>query len=155
MKHLSLQRQLFHSSQTCKGICMLNKSILVSVFLLLSCGFLVISLPAPQSTDEESKSESAIKSMINKIGVGEKAKIMLKNGTMVKGYISKIGIDSFTLVNSKTNATLIIAYRDVKQDRFNEAHKSRSILLYLVLGSLAIGGGIVIYRTALKKRSTP
>ena len=55
-----------------------------------------------------------IKADVMKRGTNEKKSVRVKmlNGTKLKGYISQIGEDSFTLTDSKTKQPTVIAYRD-------------------------------------------
>ena len=55
-----------------------------------------------------------IKADVMKRGTNEKKSVRVKmlNGTKLKGYISQIGEDSFTLTDLKTKQPTVIAYRD-------------------------------------------
>ncbi|HXH69987.1 MAG TPA: hypothetical protein VNI60_06515 [Pyrinomonadaceae bacterium] len=52
-----------------------------------------------------------------KRGIGEKKRVRVKtsDGTKMKGYIRQAGEDSFTLTDSKTKQSMVVAYRDVAQ----------------------------------------
>ena len=58
-----------------------------------------------------------IKAAVQKRGAGEKSKVRvtLGNGTMVKGYISKIDESSFEVNGSKTGQATSISYTDVQK----------------------------------------
>jgi sRNA-binding regulator protein Hfq len=58
-----------------------------------------------------------IKAVVAKRGVNEKKRIRVKmlNGVKMKGYISRIDDDSFTLAISKTRQPVVIAYRDAEK----------------------------------------
>jgi sRNA-binding regulator protein Hfq len=58
-----------------------------------------------------------VKAVVARRGVNEKKRVRVKmlNGVKMKGYISRIGDDSFTLALSKTRQSVVIAYRDVSK----------------------------------------
>lgn len=60
------------------------------------------------------KNAEKVKAAVLKRGTSEKKSVRVKmlNGTKMKGYISQIGEDSFTLKGSKTKQPKVIAYRD-------------------------------------------
>ncbi len=62
----------------------------------------------------DSNSEK-VKAEVLKRGTSEKKRVRVKmlNGSKLKGYISQIGVDSFTLTYSKTGQQTVIAYSDV------------------------------------------
>jgi sRNA-binding regulator protein Hfq len=70
------------------------------------------SIFAQSKTD---KTAEKIKADVSKRLAKGKSKVAvkLKNGTKLKGYISRAGEDSFELTNYKTNQTSTIAYDDV------------------------------------------
>jgi len=70
-----------------------------------------------QTNTDNNKASSAekIKAAVLKRGTSEKKAVRVKmlNGSKMKGYISQIGDDSFTLTFSKTRQQTIIPYSDV------------------------------------------
>ena len=54
---------------------------------------------------------------VQKIGVGEKARVevKLRDKTKLKGYVSAAGEDSFTVTNAKTGVATDVAYDQVSQ----------------------------------------
>ena len=65
-------------------------------------------------TSSNSNAEK-VKAEVAKRGTSEKKTVRVKmlNGSKLKGYISQIGEDSFTLTFSKTKQQTVIAYSDV------------------------------------------
>ncbi len=65
----------------------------------------------------ETPQVAKIKAQVQKRGAGEKSKVRvtLGNGTMVKGYISKIEETSFDVNGSKTGQAIVITYTDVQR----------------------------------------
>lgn len=88
---------------------------------LLSAALAVVllaggGLPVFAQTIDASNAEK-IKAVVANRGVNEKKRIRVKmlNGVKMKGYISRIDDDSFTLAISKTRQPVVIAYRDVEK----------------------------------------
>lgn len=70
---------------------------------------------ARTKTDDNKASDvEKVKASVLKRGTSGKKPVRVKmlNGTKLKGYISQIGDDSFTLTDSKTKQPTVIAYRD-------------------------------------------
>ena len=85
-------------------------SILLAVLLISNSGTLLVFA---QSGDNAAK----VKAAVAKRGTNEKKRVRVKmqNGTKIKGYITQIGDESFTLALSKTKQPVVIAYRDVSK----------------------------------------
>ncbi|MBA3694116.1 MAG: hypothetical protein H0W77_11880 [Acidobacteria bacterium] len=88
----------------------------LSIFLV---GLLLFSadsalILAQTKTDNNASNVEKIKANVLERGTGEKKRVRVKmlDGTKMKGYISQAGEDSFTLTDSKTKQTTVIAYRD-------------------------------------------
>ncbi len=66
---------------------------------------------------KNAKLTQKIKTKITKFGTGEKAKVKveLRNQIKIKGYISAIDDDSFTVTDKKTGTTSKIDYAQVKK----------------------------------------
>ncbi|HEV8589080.1 MAG TPA: hypothetical protein VGQ72_09400 [Pyrinomonadaceae bacterium] len=77
-----------------------------------------------------------VKVKIAKIGVGEKAKakITLKDGRQIKGYISRADDDDFVIRDRKTDAPTTVRYADVAKVDKSSGHSTAR--------NLAIGIGI-------------
>jgi len=69
---------------------------------------------AQTKTDANVSNFEKVKADVMKRGTGEKKRVRVKmlDGTKMKGYISQAGEDSFTLTDSKTQQSTVIAYRD-------------------------------------------
>ncbi len=70
-----------------------------------------------QGQAAETPQVAKIKAQVQKRGTGEKSKVRvtLANGTMVKGYISKIEESSFEVNGNKTGQATSISYTDVQK----------------------------------------
>ncbi len=91
---------------------MLNRYLSICFVALLVFGADVS--PVLGQTDNNAEK---IKAEVLKRGTNEKKRVRVKmlNGTKIKGYISQIGDDSFTLAHSKTKQPVVIAYRDAEK----------------------------------------
>lgn len=96
---------------------MLRKILVFSLMILvfnLAGGGLV---SARTQNDTTAKSAEKIKTKIAGIGTGEKAKVRVKlrDDTILKGYVSAINEESFTLTNKKNGAATNVDYANVKK----------------------------------------
>ncbi len=105
--------------------------------LLVTANFSVIL--AQTNVDKNSESIREVRGVVNERETGKKnrVKVIMADGKKLKGYVSEVKDDSFTLVESKTKQSIEIAYADVKK-----AKKRRSKSEKLALG-IAIGAGVV------------
>ena len=127
---------------------------------LLLCGYLSLIAFVPMSVwpksptsptetgaqDKKLRSEeqsSKVKRQVEKRGAGEqsKVKIILKDRTEVKGYISRIDADSFQVTNKKTAQTRSISYADVEKVRGAGLPTGAKIAIAVVAAG-AIAGGL-------------
>lgn len=84
---------------------------------MLSCMLLTtvnVQLVSAQTASVKDSSSANVKADIARRGTGKKrVEVKKLDGTKVKGSITQIGDEDFTLTDSKTNNTAVIAYRDV------------------------------------------
>jgi hypothetical protein len=66
---------------------------------------------------QDNKNVEKIKTKIAKIGTGEKSKVRVEllNQTKLKGYVSAIDNDSFTVTDKKTGTATKVDYAQVKK----------------------------------------
>ena len=83
--------------------------LLLALVVFSSAGYAAQTAGTPQV--------AKIKAQVQKRGAGEKSKVRvtLGNGTMVKGYISKIEESSFDVNGGKTGQATSISYTDVQK----------------------------------------
>ena len=98
--------------------------------------FSIANGPALAQERNQSPNIERIKIDVNRLGTGEKAKakITLKNGTKVKGYVSEVSDQNFTIRDRKTDAPTTISYADVLKVERSKGHSTAR--------NLAIGIGI-------------
>ena len=112
-------------------------------YLTLILTVLVINLSlssvafADTKIEKDAKFAQKVKTEITKLGTGTEAKIQvkLKDGTKLKGYVSNIGEESFSVTDEKTGASTEVPYPNAKQIKGNNLNKGIKI---------AIGVGIAI-----------
>ena len=83
-----------------------------------------------------------IKAKIAKIGTGEKSKVNLElhDKTKLKGVVSSIDIDSFTLTDQKTGSTTQIAYAQVAK----VSRQGITLGSKIAIAGLAAGGTVLL-----------
>ncbi len=91
-------------------------------------------------TESDTKFAEKVKTNVAKRGAGKdvKVKIKLKDGTKLKGYVSKVKDSGFVVVNEKTRTDTEIQYLQVKQLEQSEGNKS-STVNQILKGALIIG----------------
>lgn len=104
---------------------------------------LLISLLGVPSVVAQAKEEMAanLKKRIVKLGTGPEAKaqVKLQDKTKLKGYVSKIGDDSFAITDPKTNTETTVTYASV-----TELKTKMSDGETILLGALAGAGALVV-----------
>ena len=112
--------------------------------LLVSALFLsFIGVPPIVAQSKEEKAAAFIvdvKKRIAKLGTGSEAKLQVKlqDKTKLKGYVSKIGDDSFAMTDPKTNAETTVLYSNVTQ------LKTRMSNGEVILISALAGAGAIV-----------
>jgi hypothetical protein len=121
--------------------------ILSGVLLLTAFGFQ--SVGAQSAGD--SQAVEKIRTKAQKIGVGGNARVevKLRDNTQLKGFISDLSQDSFTVVDSKTGSTRTVSYADTSAVK--KAGSGLSTKSWIVLGAAVVGAAItwVIVKPAL------
>ena len=86
-----------------------------------------------------------IKAEVLKRGTGEKKRVRVKmlDGTKMKGYISQTREDSFTLTDSKTKQSTVIAYRDAA--RVEGRGLAGGAKIGIIVGAAAAATLVVLY----------
>lgn len=94
------------------------KKYLVFALIVLTFNFAGGRLVFAQTqSDKDAKKIQKIKTKVADYGTGEKSKVKveLRNQTKIKGYISAIDDDSFTVTDKKTGSTTKVDYAQVKK----------------------------------------
>jgi uncharacterized integral membrane protein len=85
------------------------------------------------------KRAAEIKAGINKLGVGKDSivRIKLRDKTKIKGYISQIGEDSFSVTDTSGNTT-VVEYTKARQVKGNNLNKGVWIAIGVGIGFLIL-----------------
>jgi len=111
----------------------------ISLFVLA----VLINSPVMWAQAKGGKSPEQVKAEVLKRGTGEKAKVKVKlrNGSEVRGYISKADQDTFE-VRGKNNENVTLAYADVLSVRKPGMSKGAKIGIVAGGAALVIAAGI-------------
>ena len=110
------------------------KKYLVFALIVLTFNFAGGRLVFAQTqSDKDAKKIQKIKTKVADYGTGEKSKVKveLRNQTKIKGYISAIENDSFTVTDKKTGSTTKIDYAQVKNVNRNNLSTTAKIAIAL------------------------
>jgi hypothetical protein len=100
-----------------------------------------VAAQPPQMAADQAKIEIA------KLGLGEKARatITLKNGTKIKGYVSRADDNDFVIRDRKTDTPTTINYADVAKVQKNRGHSTaRNLAIGIGIGAGALLAVILI-----------
>ncbi|MCI0389531.1 MAG: hypothetical protein MOB07_12310 [Acidobacteria bacterium] len=88
---------------------------LAALLILVPLG--VRPVVAKSKTEKEAKQAEKVKASINKLGVGQSARVAVKlrDKTRLAGYISEVKEDSFTITDPDTGKATVVPYPDVAQ----------------------------------------
>ena len=122
--------------------------MLRTAFAFLLSGILVATGFGFQSayakTGKEVQTAEKTRIGILKLGVGKDARVevRLRDNSKLKGYVSAVGEDSFTIADHKTGASSTVAYSDVTRVKGNNDSTRTKVIIG---AAVAIGIGIVLY----------
>lgn len=123
---------------------MLNKTVAAALIGVMTC--LSIGAEAQSETDEqaqERQNTAAIaKARVQEIASGKRSVVYIKlrDGTQLRGYISHIGNDSFTVTDKATNEATLVSYGDVVILKGKEGLSTKSKVLIGVTIAVSILG---------------
>lgn len=109
-------------------------------YLTLIIAVLVINLSLGTSVfantkeGKQTKFAGKVKANVARLGTGKDAQVSvkLKDGTRLKGYISEIADDYFSVTNPETGTATTVNYRNAKQIKGNNL--STGVQVALVIG---------------------
>ena len=86
-----------------------------TVAAVLVSAITCLSVTAPAGNANQGQFAQAVKAKVQKIGVSErrKVRVKLRDGSELRGYLSNIGSDSFTVTDSATRKPTTVSYEDV------------------------------------------
>lgn len=100
--------------------------------ILLVC--LVFSPNVSGQTNNESRDAERAKFYVASLGVEQRVIVKMRAGGELKGYISEVGEDSFTLRTRKAKATTQVAYTEVFEVIRDEKESSYPVKKVLLIG---------------------
>jgi TRAP-type uncharacterized transport system fused permease subunit len=111
---------------------------------LLLVAWLIFGSAGYAAQTTETQQVAKIKAQVQKHGAGEKSKVRvtLGNGTMVKGYISKIDESSFDVNESKAGQATSLSYTDVR--KIQGPGLSRGAKIAIGVGVAVVVVGVII-----------
>ncbi len=91
----------------------------LSLALVLSLMYAASAEPAfaQSAPGDDTRLAEEVKQSIPRLGLGREARVMVKlrdNGKLA-GYVSRVGADSFTLINERTGAPATVPYTQVRR----------------------------------------
>lgn len=88
--------------------------ILSGILLLTAIGVQQVAAQSANDVRSASQAIEKIRTKVKKIGVGGNARVevKLRDQSQLKGYISDVGQDGFTVVDSKTGSSRTVSYAD-------------------------------------------
>ncbi|HKE59774.1 MAG TPA: hypothetical protein VKB46_23850 [Pyrinomonadaceae bacterium] len=113
----------------------------VSLLLALLLVVLNLYLPTPtraQSATEVSAAQKA-RTTATHLGVNpdKRVEVKLRDKTKLKGYITAVAQDSFTLTDAQSGVSKTVAYADVSE--IKKASKGWSTKAWLILAGVGVG----------------
>ena len=109
---------------------------LILTILFINLSFSTVAL-AETKPEKEAKFVEKVKLQIAKLGAGTESKVevKLKDGTKLKGYVSNIGAESFSVTDAKTGAITEVPYPNAKQVKGNNL--SNGVMIAIGIGLIA------------------
>ena len=100
---------------------MIKQILLIALMALVVNLSLAPSALAADKLSKEAKHSAKVKAAIAKLGKGPDAriKVKLRDGTKLKGYVSEISEDSFTVTDPESGTSTAIPYPNAKQVQGN------------------------------------
>jgi len=79
--------------------------------------FTAFGLNAAWAQTSDARATEKARAKVAKIGAGSKTKIevILRDHTKLRGRVSHVGVDDFTITNAKTGTSQTLAYTDVEK----------------------------------------
>ena len=124
----------------------------LSIILIVSLVSLATSVQvfARGSGKDPVPQAEKIKAKVAKLGTGEKAKakVKLRSGEKLKGYISNAGENDFTITDKKSGQSKTVAYADVdevKKPGLSQGAKIAIIVVVSAVATAAILAALVLH----------
>jgi len=127
---------------------MLKKCLSLGLIVALIHVASATTVFAKSKAEKEAQFAEKVKAGILKLGTGEMArvKVKLRDKTKLEGFISEVGADSFTVVDTKTGTATIVAYPQVVQAKGNNLSTGTKIAIGFAIAVIVFA---VIYFASL------
>lgn len=127
--------------------------LLITVLALNGSEFALQTSPpsaGSQRQTDEAKQSAKAKAEVQKRGVGEQSRVRvsLRDGTEVKGYISKVEENSFEVTDKKSGKSVAVSYHDV--NKVKGPGLSKPAQVFIVVG-VFVGVAAAIFAALLPK----
>ena len=124
---------------------MFRKAIAVALTAIVSCLSGAQSETSGQAKGQPDRATS-VKAKMRKMGVGERSvvRVKLKDGTELRGYLSQIENDSFTITDKAANKAASASYGDVLSLKGKGLPTSAKVLIAVGIG-VAVAAGVIAY----------
>ena len=109
-------------------------AIVISVTVLMGSFGLQAALGQAVAFDAQA---SKVRAKVDSLGNNARVEVKLKDTTKVKGNISAITPDSFTVTDAKTGTTNTVAYADVAEVK--KPGSGLSTKSWIIIGAAAVG----------------
>jgi hypothetical protein len=125
--------------------------ILSGILLLTAIGVQQVGAQSANDVRSDRQAVEKIRTKVQKIGVGGNARveIKLRDQSQLKGYISDVGQDGFTVIDSKTGSSRTVPYADTATVK--KASTGLSAKSWLTIAAVVAGAAItwIIVKPAL------
>ncbi|MBZ5665977.1 MAG: hypothetical protein LAO30_15350 [Acidobacteriia bacterium] len=118
--------------------------LLIAVLSMNGSGFSLQTdppSPASQLQTGEAKQAANARAEVKKRGVGEQSRVRvnLRDGTEVKGYISKVEENAFEVTDKKSGKVVVISYTEVEKVKGPGLSKAANIVI-----GVGVAVGVVV-----------
>lgn len=124
-----------------------DKILFIKTLATALAGLLLITnfgiQPVQADTIEDARRAGKARTTILRVGTGEKARVevKLRDNTRLKGYVSEVGADTFTVTDARTGASSIVAYNNVTQVK--RSGNGLSTMTKVLIGG-AVAAGVIV-----------
>jgi len=128
---------------------MFNKTVAAALISVMTC--LSIGAGAQSEADEQARERentaAVAKTRVQAIGTGKRSVVYIKlrDGTQLRGYITQIADNSFTVADKTTNKITSVSYADVVTLREKAPSSAKTKLLIVVGIGVSILAGVAVY----------
>jgi hypothetical protein len=122
---------------------MFKKSLTLMLTILIAATSPAQINSVNAQTAKDNQASEKARARVEKMGVGRDSRIAVKlrDNSKVKGYISAVSADGFTVTNLKTGASQTVAYADAPEVK--KSGGGLSLRTWVIIGAVAVAAVIV------------